>query len=134
MAMRSSDREDRVADLSAEVNAISVAVLRVNIFRDRLSGGCSVFKYCKTLSTSQVTRYLGRGGLRLKIPIIKLDTIQCCPIRTPSIGSLVDEMADRYTLRDLYAKPSEYKEWRKSTTLGMGAVVGSSNLALHQEA
>ena len=41
-------------------------VFRVKSFRERLCGGCNVFKKSKTLSTDQNVEYLGFKGRDLK--------------------------------------------------------------------
>lgn len=84
MIMPLSTKSYNVWTLGACVRAISETSFSVKSFSDKLCSGCIDFKFPNTWATSQVSVYLGFGGLRLKTPFMNLITSGWFPALQPS--------------------------------------------------
>lgn len=85
--------ETNVCARGAHANAINAVTLRVSNLIDKPSKGYSVFKKFKTIDTSHVNWYLGKGGFMLKIPLINLETRKHCEHQTlPKKGKVCNNI------------------------------------------
>ena len=92
--------------LCAEHKAISITVLRVNVFRSSESEGPRFFRYVNTCPMSQVWVYRGVGGLLRKTPLKNRLIKTFSPMLDDSPREISCDTALRATLRVLNDSPS----------------------------
>ena len=85
--------------------ATNVDVLRVSHFSDIWSHDGRYCRNRRTMSTSYITIYLGSDGRSLKYPLSNFDTIGCFPKSTPSMGSIIADIAHLVVFIAEYPRP-----------------------------
>jgi len=75
------------------------------IFKSNFFNGHNDRKYFITISTSQVTEYLGWEGLKLANPLKNWTTTECFPIGKLSMNLWTLDIADIYVFSILYDFP-----------------------------
>ena len=114
--------------LASNITTFSKSSLRSNW---ALSG--SRLSLSNTSCTSQVSVYLGCGGLELNIPLSNLVMTWCCPTGWPSRGTWYADLADLYIFNVLYSYPPCLNRSVKTLAIiSTGAWIGSACLSSHQ--
>ena len=119
--------------LLAVVRASNITTFNESSLRSNWALSGSRRSLSSTSCTSQVSVYLGCGGLELNMPLSNLVMTWCCPIGWPSRGSWYADIADLYTFSVLYSNPPCLnRSVKKLAIISTGAWTGSACLSSHQ--
>ena len=113
--------------LLAAVRASKITTFSKSSLRSNWALSGSRLSLSSTSCASQVSVYLGCGGLELNMPLSNLVMTWCCPTGWPNRGSWYADMADLYTFSVLYSNPPCLnRSVKKLAIISTGAWIGSA--------